>query len=405
MSHHLFGPSGASRWATCIGSTALIRAVGLEGKDSGSAAALEGTVAHAVGEALLLGKPEPVPGAPFLLHPSQEGDVGHLIDEEMLENARYYRDYVQRLIDDNKRGGCTVLVEEQVSVPLEGGEIFGTADAVIFARTGAFDGGDALHVIDLKYGRGVPVSPVQNLQLILYGFGAWQRFKSYEITEVVLHIVQPRISRTAEPWYTTVEEMREVVGRLSRAHTEALALLDPDVPLERIKAALSPSDGACKFCPAKAQCPAYKQHSLLDFADLTLSPDEVADLTLDQLALDYARIARIEEWISAVKTRALAVANSGQKLPGFKLVAGKAGARKWIDPEKAADVIVSVLGEDKAWERTLLSPAKFEKAAGKGGLGIVKSLTVQSTGSPTLVPADDPRPEITLASTDDFGVI
>lgn len=54
-----------------------------------------------------------------------------------------------------------------------------------------------MHIIDLKYGKGVPVSPVGNSQLMLYALGAYNSYGDiYNIETVTMHIVQPRVDNT-----------------------------------------------------------------------------------------------------------------------------------------------------------------------------------------------------------------
>ena len=69
---------------------------------------------------------------------------------------------------------------------------FGTADCILI-------GGDTLHVIDFKYGKGVSVSAEENLQMILYALGAYEACRIlYPIETVKLSIVQPRIDNISE---------------------------------------------------------------------------------------------------------------------------------------------------------------------------------------------------------------
>lgn len=62
-------------------------------------------------------------------------------------------------------------------------------------------GGGVLHIIDFKYGKGVPVSAEGNPQLSLYALGAYEAYKIlYPIERIELHIVQPRISDEPSEW-------------------------------------------------------------------------------------------------------------------------------------------------------------------------------------------------------------
>lgn len=52
----------------------------------------------------------------------------------------------------------------------------------------------SIHVFDLKYGENEPVDAKNNAQLMLYAVGLYQTYKSLypSITDIVLHIIQPR---------------------------------------------------------------------------------------------------------------------------------------------------------------------------------------------------------------------
>ncbi len=65
---------------------------------------------------------------------------------------------------------------------------FGTADVVILSK-------HTIRVIDLKFGKGVPVSAIDNTQLRLYALGAYSKFKEEypDIKEVSYTIHQPRL--------------------------------------------------------------------------------------------------------------------------------------------------------------------------------------------------------------------
>lgn len=156
MAHAKLSPSAAERWMTCPGS--IVLSDGMPQRTS--AFAEEGTLAHEIAEKILNGwEPEGV-------------------DAEMLENVRVYTDYVQTLAVEN-----TLHVETRVKCfP----DLWGTADAVVWMPR-RFE----LHVIDLKYGAGVPVEVANNLQLKIYALASMKTFGMAAQT-VTTTIVQPR---------------------------------------------------------------------------------------------------------------------------------------------------------------------------------------------------------------------
>ena len=86
MSHAKLSPSASKRWLACPGSIRL----GADMPNQSSAAAEEGTQAHALAESILLGN-EIIPD-----------------DFDMLANVRVYTDYVQDLV---KETGGDLFVE------------------------------------------------------------------------------------------------------------------------------------------------------------------------------------------------------------------------------------------------------------------------------------------------------
>jgi hypothetical protein len=74
-------------------------------------------------------------------------------------------------------------VEQRVAVSTE---VYGTADAIVWQPAKK-----RLHVVDLKYGAGVAVNVIGNLQLKIYALAALLTM-NYDAQEVVVTIVQPR---------------------------------------------------------------------------------------------------------------------------------------------------------------------------------------------------------------------
>ncbi|MCV6070290.1 DUF2800 domain-containing protein, partial [Escherichia coli] len=78
---------------------------------------------------------------------------------------------------------------------------FGTADCILI-------GGGVLHIIDFKYGKGVPVPAEGNPQLSLYALGAYETYKIlYPIETIRMSIVQPRLTDEVSEWSCPVKEL------------------------------------------------------------------------------------------------------------------------------------------------------------------------------------------------------
>ena len=180
--HATLGPSAAKRWMTCPGSVAAIAACPVE--DTTSEAAAEGTAAHALAEILLRERIE-LKGRGDLMR-EWAAEYGEKYDANGLKAG--VMPYVDEVSDAwealGGRKHARLLLERRVFV-IDG--VYGTADAVVISDKGV------LHVLDLKFGRGVRVEAEDNPQLRSYALGALQDAElERDIHEVRMTIVQPR---------------------------------------------------------------------------------------------------------------------------------------------------------------------------------------------------------------------
>lgn len=120
----------------------------------------------------------------------------------MDEMTDLYVEYCLQLIEKSKEtcSDLQILIEQKLDFSDYVPEGFGTGDLVVV-------GTGTLHVVDLKYGRGVVVSAEKNPQMMLYALGALSLFDMlYDIEKVSMAIVQPRVDN----FYTyeiSVEEL------------------------------------------------------------------------------------------------------------------------------------------------------------------------------------------------------
>ena len=126
--HAKLGASSSDRWLTCTAAPTLEEGY----TDSGSSFAAEGTLAHELAERTL------VSGRNAL-------DMSGNYPKDMCDYVQSYVDYVRSVKGD-------LLIEQRLDMTDWVPEGFGTADAVVIGETGR------IHIIDLKYGQGVPVS-------------------------------------------------------------------------------------------------------------------------------------------------------------------------------------------------------------------------------------------------------
>ena len=412
--HSVLSASGAKKWLNCNGAPAMEQGE----PDSGSRFADEGTAAHYLGATCLEtganargyeGRYIHVDEHGYcVLHPNDgiqcarcgAGRQAHCfpVDAEMVANVQAYIDYVRLRV-----GNGVSMVEQRVSLEHITGETGGggTADAIIL-------NGATLHIIDLKYGRGVVVSAFENEQLSLYALGAMELLSLTEdidaITTVRLHIVQPRISDDPNVYEVTPAALHEFAKRVSdaavRCHT-AIALQEEGKPIDSY---LNPSEGACQWCKAKAKCPALatlvqeQVGEQFEDMDAAKADEAVHASTPATLAVKMAKVGLIEDWCKAIRAKTFEVLQSGTPVPGFKLVKGRAGNRAWSNPDQAEAMLKSMrIKHDQMYDYRIISPTKAEKLAeqdliGKRQWPKLQALITRADGSPSVAPESDKRP-------------
>lgn len=216
--HAELGASSASRWMNCPGSVRLSRPYGGESKASSYAA--EGTVAHALAEALLSGVSGPAVGAVL-----EADGRSVVVTHEMEDAVQVYLDVVTPL---RKQSDWHAFEQRVVirSAPPQA-ECFGTADFAALV-------GHTLHIVDLKYGKGVIVEVEENAQELYYALACYETFEEIaaDVREIRLVIVQPRIdgARTKE-W--TIDLLDLLIWRDSRLLPAVQRVIDGDETLSR----------------------------------------------------------------------------------------------------------------------------------------------------------------------------
>lgn len=364
-SHALLSASSAHRWLNCPPSAKAVEGTA----DAPSDAALQGTAAHALAEHKLL----------RALKRRSKRPTSEWIDDEMDALTSDYVDFVLERLAEVRQTcpDAQVFVEQRLdySHVTPGG--FGTGDCVIVAEP-------TLHVIDLKYGMGVQVSAVDNPQLKLYGLGALAAFGAlYDITEVQLSIFQPRRANV-ETWTISTADLI-TWGQETVAPIAAIAAAGGG----EYKA------GAwCQFCRIAPTCRARAD------ANLALARHEFAppaELTLDEVAGVLTRIPELKAWASNVEAWALAQAQAGTQVPGFKVVASRS-VRKYSDEAAVAEAAKQA-GYTDIWDKKLIGITAMEKLMGRSTFkDVLGDLVVKPEGRPTLVPESDKRPALQRVS-------
>ena len=261
-------------------------------------------------------------------------------------------------------------------------EGFGTGDVVIVS-----DG--TCEIIDLKYGKGVPVKAEGNTQMRLYALGAYNSYEMlYDFDKVTKSICQPRLNSLS--WSTLALE--ELLGW---AETELKAAAQIAFAGEGEFQA----GDHCGFCRARYQCRARAEVNLqlarLDFAKPALLDDE-------ELIRVLAQADQLVKWAKDVQEHALVQARDhGKHWPGYKLVEGRSNRKYANDMAVAQTLTAAGYSPDLIFApRSLLGITAMEKAIGKQDFNtLLSDLLIKPPGQPALVPESDKRPAISsLAS-------
>ena len=214
----------------CPGSVALIERLEADGtipRERSSSFAAEGTVAHEVRSLSLelgldaydwIGKTFDADGLEFE------------VTEEM---AAHLQPGMDRVREQPGR----MSVERRVHLDHWLPGQWGTLDCGIHDPAGR-----VIHIDDLKYGAGVPVSAVGNRQLRIYALGFWRHFCEADnrIERFVLTIDQPRAGGF-KTWEVSTDDLLAFGEEVRIA---GLATMEPDAPLKA-------GEKGCRFCPVK----------------------------------------------------------------------------------------------------------------------------------------------------------
>lgn len=378
--HAMLSASGSHIWLNCTPAIKLSEGI----PDKQTDFTREGTIAHRLAE-LKLGVIYGLISGEELITGMKEVSDSEYYSEEMESFIQGYVDWIEEIYNGVKGQSedCELLTEQRLDFSswVPGG--FGTGDVVIIA-----DG--TLTVIDLKYGKGVPVEAYHNPQLMLYGLGAYDSFSlSNDISRVRMIINQVRLDSISE-YEVTVEELLEWGDKVVKPRAEMAIKGEGEA---------RPGDW-CRFCKCKAICRARAEEALeiarYEFKDPPLlEEDEISDI--------LGRVSRIQSWISDVKDYAQEEAEHGRQWPGWKLVEGRSN-RKYTDPQEVERRLLAA-GFEKVLlfkDPELLGITAMEKVVGgkKKLEKICEGLIVKPPGAPTLVPESDKRPALNTAKTD-----
>jgi hypothetical protein len=394
--HHRYSASGAEGWFNCPGKIAMEQ--GKEEKYSPYAD--EGSAAHFLAAECLIGLVdadehigktivcytyEGRAYQAFSFTPIPENSVLSSEWEVTRDMARYVQTYIDQVSEAAKDG--TLLVEQRVRFGDYIGDpgAFGTGDAIIVSNDGK-----TLKVRDLKYGF-KPVSPVENMQMMLYALGALFEFDYLidlgELENIDLQILQPRTSTQDPPWITTparlFEFAEEAKAAVAKAE-EAIAKLNdhdwmsdnPGTFDEWAGMYLRPSEKGCTWCKAKAACPALQNECLSDMqiapatadgltnldAEMDAALLRITEVDFETLVKLYGVTKKIKMWAEGIEDRMMHDMLNGHKTPHYKIVRGRQGNRKWTSEQDAEAALKRMKFKvDEMYDKSVISVPTAEK--------------------------------------------
>lgn len=388
--HALLSASGAKKWINCPPSARLEEGI----PEEESPYAKEGTLAHAICELKL----RKLFTDKNMTDRAYKGKLKKLQQDtayapEMEGYTDEYADYVSG-IAFGFPAPPFVAVEKRLDYSPWAPEGFGTGDCVIIY-------GKDLHIIDFKYGKGVPVKAEGNFQLALYALGAWHEFGVlFPIEDVHLHIVQPRIPNNSS-WSTTLKELLSwgdiVVKPAAEKAFKGEGEFRPADYCEGDK------ENYCRngFCRAYGRCRATMEKNLSLFEAAwdgegnrrkippLLSWEEVGGLLKKAMFL--------KSWVENLEKVSLERIVSGGEVPGWKVIEGRSN-RKLSDADAAFGELVKAGYEEAVLFRKEPVPlGELEKMLSREDKeNILSKYIVKPQGRPTLAPEDDARPAMVL---------
>ena len=345
MQHAPFGSSTAERVINCPGSVAL-NAKSPEQPPSEYAA--KGSAQHALIEHLLLegGEPESFVGATF-------ADV--VIDEELAEGVRIAFDAAEELLKDYEGDQ---LVEQRLAIVEN--EVFGTGDVVGISG----DGTRAL-IADHKFGYMEVSADSAQLKFLAAALLADPAMAgvSRDIEEFELAIIQPSFDPPVTKATATRAEIEVFLRTIRLAHSASKA------PSAEVR-----MGSWCKWCRAKAICPAQRQ-MFADLIDVKVHPDwsaqELGDILL--------KAKEVEKLIEHVQDRVKHELANGRTVPGWRL---KAGSTRMAWAQGVKDTVAALRGLGLKGDKAIqpITPAAAKKALGE----LPDDLVVKTTSAPSL---------------------
>lgn len=333
---------------------------------------------------------------------TQEGTIAHFIAELVLKGKLDYSEipyeyedvkiYIDKVLEVKRDGNLLIELQLDMTQILKAKEeIKGTSDVVILQKDHSID------ILDLKYGKGVPVSAYKNKQEMLYSLGIIDKLDKLGLidqdelahdTSITIHIIQPRIEKYEYTFYKmTWKELYDFSIEVSQKVLE----------IENKQDLVYVKGEHCQFCKGKAYCPLFVEETQVVINQPVIANfDMVTSIPKDTLIKLYKAKSDIMAFYKALDKYMKAeieLAKDGT-FGGFKkeLVEGN---REVVDEE----ALIKQLTErgiklDEIKEAKLVGFAKIDKLAKSVGIDKKDLAGVQKKLEEKVVPVQDYRDAI-----------
>ncbi len=381
--HVLLSPSSSHRWLICTPSAMLESSQ----PSTYSPYAEEGTEAHALAELKLSYMLEKISVKEYETRFEQFRLTSKFYNLEFNDFVNDYVNEVMTIVKEDYKGlNVNVYLEEYVKFEDIVPNGAGTSDVVIVGK-------DFIHIIDLKFGKGVPVSAIGNPQLRLYALGAIKtHVRECACTEAKMTIIQPRLHDISTD-FVQIDALNDWAINYVKPRAE-LAIAG--------KGELVAGDH-CKFCKMRGICKALADKQLsvaqAEFDDVVVENHmiEPAQMSPEVIARILDIAPKFIDWFKDVQSYATnAAINHGVQIPHYKIVEGRS-TRIITDVNAVAETLrtAGFPESDYLKPTELLGITTLEKNIGKKLFNnLCEQYIVKPAGKLTLVPESDKREAI-----------
>lgn len=314
-----------------------------------------------------------------------------------LEVTSEIADMLQVGLDEIEEISGRLFVERRLDLSRWASGQFGTMDVGIYD-----DESELVTVWDHKFGF-IPVTPVENEQLMIYALGFYDYLlkrgivSSRQKLSFRLVIWQPRSPGGGGSWRIDLSDLLAFGESVTRAAKRTYG-----IDAERI-----PGETQCRYCPGARSgiCGEYHEFhlnmiksSFSDFdedveIDIPIRLDAPSKMTPARKAYIVKNRASIDKWLDRLQTSLVEDCSRGIENGLLKAVDGREGPRKWVDEAEAEGRLTRML-QDEAYSKKVISPTTAEKLLPPKMYEKLKPLVVRSPPKPILVPLGDERPPI-----------